>query len=144
MTVALLIILIISSLWTILVMRNAMVSLHRAGKTKLEIAEIKKGYSAIQRLFMLNVKDSSAGTPKYNLYRKNIEKFLIGYIIATLIIWILLIIAIIVKGMVPFVSVIIIGKAIIIDIVLVALYLKFNTVIDKNKKSICWKWSEKQ
>ena len=37
MTFALLIILLISSLWTILVLRSAIVSLHQAGKTEEEI-----------------------------------------------------------------------------------------------------------
>jgi uncharacterized membrane protein len=130
-------------MWTILVMRSAVVSLHRAGKTPQEIENIKKGYSAIQRLFLLNVKDASAGTPKYNLYRRNIEKFLLGYIIAILVIWVLLILAVVFNGMIPFVSVIIIGKTAVVDIVIVALYLKYNTVTDKKNKVIRWKWETK-
>ena len=143
MTFALLIILLISSLWTILVLRSAVVSLHQAGKTEEEIQQVKTGYSAIQRLFLLNVKDSSAGMKKYNLYRKNIEKFLFGYIIAMFVMWILLVLAVIFENMVTFVSVIIIAKTVLIDIVVVAFYLKSNTVIDKKNKTIHWKWANK-
>lgn len=143
MQIALLVIHIISCLWTILVLRSAIVSLHQNGKTAEEIKNVKKGYSFIQRLFLLNVKDSSAGNPKYNSYRKNIEKFLFGYIIAMLVIWVLIILAIIFEGMVPFVSVIVIGKTILVDIAVIAVYLKFNTVIDKKNKTIRWKWANK-
>lgn len=143
MQLALLLILIISGLWTILILRSAIVSLHRTGKTREEIENIKKGYSFIQRLFLLNVKDATAGTPKYNLYRHNIEKFLFGYMIAMLAFWVLLILAVIYEGMVPFVSVLIIGKTVIVDIVIIALYLKANTVKDKKNKSIHWKWENK-
>lgn len=143
MTLALLIILIVSSLWTILVMRSAIVSLHQAGKSEEEIQNVKTGYSVIQRFFLLNVKDSTAGSPKYNLYRRNIEKFLLGYIIAMLVVWVLLIVAVVADGMVPFVSVIIIGKTVLVDIIVVAVYLKFNTVFDSEKKVIRWKWSNK-
>lgn len=143
MQIALLVIHIISCLWTILVLRSAIVSLYQNGKTAEEIKNVKKGYSFIQRLFLLNVKDSSAGNPKYNSYRKNIEKFLFGYIIAMLVIWVLIIFAIIFEGMVPFVSVIVIGKTILVDIAVIAVYLKFNTVIDKKNKTIRWKWANK-
>ena len=143
MQLALLIILIISSCWTIFVLRRAIASLHSAGKTKEELENIKKGYSFIQRLFLLNVKDATAGTPKYNGFRKNIEKFLCGYLIATLVLWVLLILAVIFDGMVGFVSVLIIGKTVIVDIVVMALYLKANTVIDKKNKMIRWKWANK-
>lgn len=143
MPFALLVILIISCLWTIFVLRSAVVSLHQAGKTKQELENIKKGYSFIQRLFLLNVKDATAGTPKYNLYRRNIEKFLFGYIIAMLAVWVLLIFAVIFDGMIPFVSVVIIAKTVIIDIAVIAVYLKYNTVIDKESKTIRWKWANK-
>lgn len=143
MTFALLIILFVSSLWSILVLRSAVVSLHRAGKTEEEIKQIKTGYSAIQRLFLLNVKDSSAGTPKYNVYRRNLEKFLFGYIIATLVMWILLVLAVIFENMLTFVSVIIILKTVLVDIGVMAFYLKTNTVIDKKSKTIHWKWANK-
>ena len=144
MTIALLVIHIISCLWTVLVLRSAIVSLHQCGKTEEEIKNVKKGYSFIQRLFLLNVKDASAGTPKYNLYRKNIEKFLFGYIIATLVMWLLIIFAIIFEGMVPFVSVVVIAKTVLVDIGVMAFYLKFNTVFDKKNKTIRWKWSNKK
>lgn len=143
MPFALLVILIISCLWTVLVLRSAVVSLHQAGKTKQELENIKKGYSFIQRLFLLNVKDATAGTPKYNLYRRNIEKFLFGYIIAMLAVWVLLILAVIFDGMIPFVSVVIIAKTVIIDIAIIGIYLKYNTVIDKESKTIRWKWANK-
>ena len=143
MQIALLVIHIISCLWTTLVLRSAIVTLHQNGKTAEEIRNIKKGYSFIQRLFLLNVKDSSAGNPKYNSYRKNIEKFLFGYLIAMLVIWVLIIFAIIFEGMVPFVSVIVIGKTILVDIAVMAVYLKFNTVIDRKNKTIRWKWANK-
>lgn len=143
MTFALLIILLISSLWTVIVLRSAVVSLHQAGKTPEEIENIKKGYSWIQRLFLLNVKDSSAGMQKYNLYRKNIEKFLFGYIIAMFVMWVLLVLAVIFENMVTFVSVIIIAKTVLIDIVVMAFYIKSNSVIDKKSKTIRWKWANK-
>ena len=143
MQLALLFILLISSTWTVLVLRSAVVSLHQAGQTPEEIANVKKGYSFIQRLFLLNVKDSSAGNPKYNVARKNIEKFLFGYLIAVAVLWVLLILAVIFDGMTTFVSVLIIGKAVLIDIVVIAFYLKANTVFDKKKKTIHWKWANK-
>lgn len=143
MQLALLIILLISCASTVLILRSAVVSLHQAGKTPEEIANIKKGYSFIQRLFLLNVKDASAGTPKYNVARKNIEKFLFGYIIAMAVLWVLLIFAVIFEGMVPFVSVLIIAKTVLIDIVLMAFYIKSNTVRDKKNKTIRWKWANK-
>ena len=144
MTIALLVIHIISCLWTIFVLRSAIVSLHQAGKSNEEIQNTKKGYSFIQRLFLLNIKDATAGTPKYNTYRKNIEKFLFGYIIAVLVIWILIVFAVIFDGMVPFVSVIVIGKTVLVDIVVMVLYLKYNTVLDKKNKTIRWKWINKK
>ena len=143
MTFALLIILLISSLWTIFVLRSAVVSLHQAGKTDEEIENVKKGYSWIQRLFLFNVKDSSAGMKKYNLYRKNIEKFLFGYIIAMFVMWVLLVLAVIFENMVTFVSVIIIAKTVLVDIVVMAFYIKSNAVIDKKSKTIRWKWANK-
>ena len=143
MQLALLIILLVFSLWTILVLRSAVVSLHQAGKSKEEIENIKKGYSFIQRLFLLNVKDASAGTPKYNVARKNIEKFLFGYIIAMAVLWVLLIFAIIFEGMVPFVSVLIIAKTVLVDILLMGFYIHSNTVKDKRNKTIRWKWANK-
>ena len=143
MTFALLIILIVFSLWTIFVLRSAVVSLHQAGKTQEEIDRVKTGYSAIQRLFLLNVKDASAGNPKYNIPRRNVEKFLMGYIIAMFAMWVLLIFAVIFDNMVTFVSVIIIAKTVLIDIVLMAFYIKSNTVIDKKNKTIRWKWANK-
>ncbi|MBQ6381094.1 MAG: hypothetical protein IJJ41_05820 [Clostridia bacterium] len=143
MQLALLIILIVFSAWTIFVLRSAIVSLHAAGKSKEELANIKKGYSFIQRLLLLNVKDATAGTPKYNGFRKNIEKFLFGYMIAILVLWVLLILSVIFDGMTAFVSVLIIGKTVIVDIVVMAFYLKANTVIDKKNKLIRWKWANK-
>lgn len=144
MTYALFIIHIVLSTWTVLVMRSAIVSLHNAGKSKEELENIKTGYSALQRFMLLNVKDSSAGMPKYNIYRKNIEKFLKIYLIVSLVIWVLLILAIVVEGMQTFVAVIIIGKAVIVDIGVVFAYIKFNTVLDKKRKMLCWKWEAKQ
>jgi len=143
MQLALLIILLVFSVWTILVLRSAIVSLHQAGKTKEELQNIKKGYSFIQRLFLLHVKDATAGTPKYNLHRKNIEKFLLGYIIAMAVLWVLLIFAVIFEGMVPFVSVLIIAKTVLIDIALMAFYIHANTVTDKKNKKFRWKWLNK-
>ena len=144
MQIALLVIHLISCLWTVLVLRSAIVSLHQNGKSAEEIQNIKKGYSFIQRLLLLNVKDSSAGNPKFNTYRKNIEKFLFAYIIAMLVIWILIIFAVIFEGMVPFVSVIVIAKTVLVDIGVIAIYLKYNTVIDKKNKTIHWKWANKK
>lgn len=143
MQLALLIILLVFGLWTVLVLRSAVVSLHQAGKSKEEIANIKKGYSFIQRLFLLNVKDASAGTPKYNVHRRNIEKFLIGYIIAVAVLWVLLIFAVIFDGMTAFVSVLIITKTVLVDILLIGFYIKSNTVKDKKNKTIRWKWANK-
>lgn len=143
MQLALLFILLISCAWTILILRSAIVSLHSAGKSEQELANIKKGYSFIQRLFLLNVKDATAGTPKYNGFRKNIEKFLFGYMIAMAVLWVLLILSVVFEGMTGFVSVLIIGKTVLIDILVIALYLKANTVVDKKNKRIHWKWANK-
>ena len=138
-----LIILLISSVWTILILRSAIVTMHSSGKTREELENVKKGYSFIQRLFLLNVKDASAGNPKLNLYRHNIEKFLFGYIIALFTIWILVIISILAPGMRGFVFALVIIKLVLADIGILGVFAKFNTVIDKKNKTISWKWAKK-
>ncbi len=138
-----LIILLLPSVWTVLIFRSAVVSLHNAGKTRGEIENIKTGFSFIQRLFLLNIKDAAAGTPKYNVYRHNIEKFLFGYLIAVFVLWILVIISIAAKGIISFVTVLTVIKLLLVDLICVGVYLKFNTVFNKSTKRLNWKWTVK-
>ncbi len=138
-----LIILLLPSIWTVLIFRSAIVSLHNAGKTREEIENIKTGFSFIQRLFLLNIKDATAGTPKYNVYRHNIEKFLFGYLIAVFVLWVLVIISIVAKGMTGFVTVLTVIKMLLIDLIGAGVYLRFNTVFNKRTKRFHWKWTVK-
>lgn len=141
-SVILLIVLAVSSLWTILIIRSAVSTMHSAGKTYSQRQGVKRGYSWLQRLFLVHVRDSTAGMPKYNKYRSVLEKFLLGYMIACAVIWLCIIVGIFVPRFNVVIIVIMSVKALLVDILGVSFYLYFNTVKDKKHGTINWKWSK--
>lgn len=141
-SIALLSALVVSSLWTILLLRSAISSMHASKKTREEKRNIKKGYSWIQRLFLLHVKDSTAGDPRYNKYRRFLEKFLTGYAIASLVLWALVIVGIFVPRFNVVLIVLMSVKVILIDGIGAGFYIHFNTKKDKKRSTLHWKWTQ--